>query len=94
MNNEVLEFIKRRFNNNYCKWTDGNCYYFAVILKDRFPDGKIYYNTLQGHFVFHHNGIYYDWNGIFDDTQHNIAWDTFEEYDSMVKTRIIRDCLM
>ena len=29
--NQVEEFIQRRFPVD-CNWTNGNCYYFAVIL--------------------------------------------------------------
>ena len=32
---EVMEFIQRRFPKD-SNWTNGNCYYFALILSDRF----------------------------------------------------------
>lgn len=38
--NKIEEFINRRFPND-CNWLSGNCYYFAIILKDRFPEGNI-----------------------------------------------------
>ena len=34
---QILAFIKRRFSQD-CNWIDGNCYYFATILKTRFPE--------------------------------------------------------
>ena len=42
---EVLEFIRRRFLQD-CHWRDGNCYYFALILKDRFPESRIVYDAI------------------------------------------------
>lgn len=92
---EVLEFIKRRFKEN-SHWLDGNCYYFAMILKARFPIGIIYYDVIKGHFVFRYDKHYYDWNGIVDDSEScsYIRWDDFDKYDSLLKARIIRDCVM
>ena len=51
MREQVLEFIYRRFPDD-CHWTDGNCYYFACILKARFEEGEIWYDAVDGHFVF------------------------------------------
>lgn len=96
--NKVLEFIERRFKGD-CNWTTGNCYYFAVILKDRFPEGKIYYDVINCHFVFGYQDNYgwsfYDWNGfVSPNSRILIEWDRFDKYDSLRKERIIRDCIM
>lgn len=48
--NEVEDFIERRFSKN-CEFTTGNCYWFAVVLTTRFPKLKIYYDTINGHFL-------------------------------------------
>ncbi len=93
MNDEVLEFIQRRFKDD-CKWTTGNCYYFAIILKDRFPEGKIFYDVIYGHYVFQYKNEYYDWTGIINPLGYLVEWDKFDEYDSLLKKRIIRDCIM
>lgn len=90
---KILEFIYRRFKTN-CKWTDGNCYYFALILKDRFPKGSIYYDVINGHFVFWFEGKFYDWTGIVEQDGHYIGWDYFDIYDPIQKQRIIRDCIL
>lgn len=94
-NDIVLDFIKRRFPED-SHWLDGNCFYFAVILKARFPVGKILYDTINGHFVVDIAGTNYDWNGVVQkDGSHNyIEWDKFEQYDCIQKERIKRDCLM
>lgn len=92
--NEVLEFIQRRFKNN-CNWVDGNCYYFAIILKDRFPEGKIFYDICAGHFTFHYENQFYDWTGIYECKEdYIIPWDVFHIYDATQKQKIIRDCIM
>lgn len=90
---EVLDFIKRKFKDDF-NWTKGNCYYFAVILKDRFPKGKIYYDVIYGHFVFKYENIYYDWTGIVEVTGHLVEWSKFNKYDVLQKERIIRDCIL
>ncbi len=49
--NNIIKFIKRRFPND-SNWLNGNCFYFAVILKNRFPKGVIFYDVVIDHFVF------------------------------------------
>ena len=93
MENDVLEFIQRRFKVD-CNWLDGNCYYFAIILKDRFPEGKIFYDVIHGHFIFKYQDELYDWSGIHRPEGLLVDWDNFDEYDSLLKKRIIRDCVL
>lgn len=89
----MLEFINRRFKKD-CNWLDGNCYYFALILKDKFPEGRIFYDVIMGHFVFVYNDNAYDWSGICKSVELLVDWESFEEYDYLVKQRIIRDCIL
>lgn len=93
MKDEVLEFIQRRFKDD-CKWVNGNCYYFSVILKDRFSEGEIFYDITYGHFVFKYQGNFYDWTGIISPQGCLMKWDGFEEYDSLLRQRIVRDCIL
>lgn len=90
--NEVLEFIHRRFPVD-CNWLTGNCYHFSVILKDRFPHGSIYYDVINGHFVFKYEDYYYDWSGEVSPKGYLVEWDMFDDYDSNQKRIIIRDCI-
>ena len=90
--NEIIEFINRRFPED-SNWLTGNCYYFSLILKDRFPEGSIYYDVINGHFVFKCEDNYYDWTGIAKSNGYLIEWDKFDEYDSNQKQVIIRDCI-
>lgn len=95
MQDEVLEFINRRFKKD-CNWLDGNCYYFAMILKDRFPSGRIWYNLIYGHFLFELDDKYYDFSGLLDPSMvyNAVPWDNMEVYDKLWKERIVRDCVM
>lgn len=91
--NEVLEFISRRFKAD-CNWLNGNCYYFALILNNRFPGGTIYYDVIYGHFIYQYKGKYYDWSGEINSNGYLVDWSKFDEYDSLQKKHIIEGCLM
>lgn len=90
---EIIEFIYRRFKID-CNWLDGNCYYFAVILKDRFPSGLIYYDVISGHFVFKYENSYYDWTGEISPSKVVVEWNKFDEYDSLCKKRVVDGCIL
>lgn len=89
---EVLDFIDRRFKTD-CNWLTGNCYFFCMILLSRFPSGRVYYDTIYGHFVFYLDGEYYDWGGIVYPKGVLIPWDKFKEYDAAQYKVIVRDCI-
>lgn len=100
-NNEVLEFIRRRFPcDPLASWTTKNCYYFAIILKARFAEGSIYYDVVDGHFLFLYKGWFYDYYGIaFSETDipnpyRVIEWDKFDNYDRNQQQRIIEYCIL
>ena len=95
MQDEVLEFINRRFPKD-CNWLNGNCYYFALILNDRFPGGRIWYNLVYGHFLFEFGNKYYDFSGLLNPNivYSAVPWDYMETYDKLWKERIVRDCIM
>lgn len=90
----ILEFIQRRFSKDY-DWTNGNCYYFAVILDNRFPGGDICYDVTDGHFLYrNYSGAYYDWTGLVHPTGTVIKWKEFREYDYKQYQRIIENCVV
>lgn len=91
--NPVLTFISKRFKDD-CSWLTGNCYYFATILKDRFPQGEIYYDVINGHFVFKYGLHFYDWSGIVKPSHNTYKWSTFKvDYDPLVAERVISGCI-
>ena len=91
--NEVLTFINKRFSKN-CNWLDGNCYYFAIILKERFG-GHIYYDSVNCHFIIQINGKFYDWTGIVKPNIDNLLnWEELKNIDQSYYNRIKRDCIL
>lgn len=93
MQTEIEEFIKRRFKSN-CNWLDGNCYYFAVILKERFPVLEINYDYLNGHFIVSDpDGKFYDFTGCIVPDSH-IKLETIKRDDPAWYERLRRDCIL
>ena len=92
MNNEVLDFIKRRWKKD-ANWLDGNCYWFAKILCERFPFGKIYYLPIQGHFVAKIKDNFYDATGIVSLKEQAYSFEEIKETDPLHYQRLIRDCV-
>lgn len=92
MDNEVLEFIKRRFQKD-CDWINGNCFWFAHILTTRFPYLQIYYMPIRGHFVAGHWGIFYDYNGIVKPKEVIYSLEEIRSSDTAWYERIVRDCI-
>ena len=75
----------------------GDCYYFSVILKERFKDrATIKYLIIDNHFVTEIDGKMYDVRGdITDEIDSNqlIDWNDMKDYDELLYSRIIRDCI-
>jgi hypothetical protein len=102
MNNtkdRILDFINRRFKQD-CNWTSGNCYYFAVILRERFADyddGWIMYEPIDGHFLFKYDGNYYDHTGVVnlreEQKQKVFYFDDLKQIDRLLYDIIVRDCI-
>lgn len=105
---EIYSFLNRRFPDasKDKQWVSGNCFYFAIILKSRFPEGYIVYDTLNGHFLFLYrdhliDAVHTEYLGYsFTPTETNytikgyiVVWDFFPMYDSLQYSRIIRDCI-
>lgn len=92
----IEEFIRRRFPND-SNWTSGNCYYFAVILQEAFPGGKIVYEPIEGHFLYELHDQLYDWYGGRSrdhyDYKDLIDWSKYRTADHLHYERIVRDCI-
>lgn len=90
--NQIVEFIHRRFPDY--NWLSENSYYFAIILREAFPGGKIFYNPTEKHFLYMLNGQLYDWSGVRDDYPIDtwfIDWDERSNIDIASYRRIVRD---
>jgi hypothetical protein len=92
---DVEEFIHRRFHID-CNWVSGNCYYFAEILKLRFPDAVIWYDVIYNHFFVNIDGHDYDWTGEITRKENGcyVEWDEMIYYDSCLFDRLVRDCII
>lgn len=90
---EVVEFIRRRFDKD-CHWLDRNCYYFAMMLKARFPQAVLYYDVIDCHFLSKIDGKFYDWKGLRETGDNTLVeWDKFAEYDKNRMQAVIRGCI-
>lgn len=96
MRTEVLEFIKRRFSKD-CDWTNGNCWWFASILCERFAavGAERWYCPVEGHFVTMIDGVFYDANGIFIPLKEEKPqrWKDLILDDATYAMRLVRDCM-
>jgi hypothetical protein len=63
-------------------FTQGHCYWFAFILSNRFPEGEIYYNTMN-HFIFKYNNRLYDITGDCTDKWDNEYLYSWNEYQKL-----------
>ena len=85
--------MKKRFQQD-CNWTSGNSFYFATILRTRFPELEIYYLPIVGQFVTGAEGTYYDYNGEVEVGETPIKFSTMQISDPAYYARILRDCVM
>ena len=90
---EILDFIAT-FKGSEAVFTNGNCYWFAKILKERFPDGDILYNSTFNHFAFDINGKIHDITGIIPEHKDWYYWDFYKKEDPIHAMRIYRDCVL
>lgn len=90
---DILDFIQRRFPKDH-NWCTENCYYFALILNDRFPGGKIYYDVINGHFSYKYGGKFYDHTGEIKPDGYLVDWMRFSDYDDLQYKIVIRDCIL
>jgi hypothetical protein len=98
---DIETFIKKF--NKYEKnevlletFTQGFCYYFALILHDRYPEGIIYYNT-DNHFALKMDDKIYDITGECQEKWKYrgkwYSWNEYQSIESLESKGIIRDCI-
>lgn len=87
----IDDFIKRFSGDSVEVFTCGCCYWFAVILHERYKRSTIMYSPLN-HFGTKINGRIYDITGDVTDSYPDwIAWDEYD--DSTHKKRLIKQCI-
>lgn len=92
IDDEVLEFIYRRWIDTQAHWFTGNCYWFAQILLMRFPYLRLYYLPITGHFVAGTPAKYYDANGLNKSDEKPILFEEIQKTDPEWASRLLRDC--
>ena len=79
-------------------FSSGYCYYFCIILMERFNLKKncIYYIPIYNHFITKVGKFYYDINGsVINKEKINLAikWLNYQKEEPLDSERIIRDCI-
>ena len=89
----IEEFICRRFPVD-CDWTNGNCYFFALILKSVFS-GRLVYDPIEQHFLLNADSGYYDWTGRRDYAEDRVCqfidWEIYHRQNPSHWGRIVSD---
>ena len=78
-------------------FSEGMCYWFAYILKGRFPSGKIVYEPVLGHFLFKYSTHLYDISGNVTEkfkgcVLYDIEW--ISQYEPFWYRRILEGCIL
>jgi hypothetical protein len=92
-----IKNFKRDFNEEELirVFTEGNCYHFAVILNNVYPEGRIIYSQILGHFLLEIAGEHYDITGKVTKPIPDITYfDTLYYTDSSLYRELLRDCVL
>lgn len=95
---DVLSFIAS-FKGEHAEaleksFTNGNCYWFAFILKERFG-GRIKYFPIANHFACLIGGTLFDVTGrIRHQDEPFLDWERYKEEDPVHWERIYRNCVL
>ena len=95
MKKEILNFIKQFQNPDTIKvFTEGCCYWFAVILSRRFKQqhSTIMYHPVENHFATRIGDSLYDITGEID-SKDFWEWRKFANIDYLLTERIYNDCI-
>ncbi len=95
MHDEIMNFIGKFQNEGTIKtFTEGCCYWFAEILRRRFP-GLIMYNPIDNHFAFatSTDARLYDITGELEKTKDWSIWEEYKRRDNLETERIYRYCI-
>lgn len=89
---EIGQWIDERFPED-SHWTDGNCFFFAIILQAAFPGGDIVYDPIVGHFLYLYNSKFYDYHGEHEMPETWYFWDHYAEVDESHWRHVMCDCV-
>lgn len=76
------------------RYMNGLCYWFAYILKGRFPKGDIWYDQIMNHFYFVIEDAAFDIRGRVILPRTAMKWDEYEAYDALDYQRVVKYCIL
>lgn len=101
---DIKKFIKDFKNFGTGKeiidcFSNGYCYWFAYILKTRFPNGKIYYVPVDNHFIFSYENSLFDITGdcsvnYLDKLIYSWEYYQYQESGSNHLNKLKNDCIL
>ena len=73
---------------------EGNCYWFAFILRERFSELDLFYDPVEGHFYAGDGDVFYDWLGMYTKPMlpNIIKLSVINTTDPVWYERILCDC--
>ena len=89
----ILEFIKVfRSTESTELFTEIACYWFSIILCNRFSNARVVYNPSRVHFAAKIGSHVYDITGIVEDEEDYEDWSDYLEYADDADL-IIQNCI-
>lgn len=97
-NKTVIDFIFSFRGTMSDYFANGYCYWFAVILSQRFAHlrPRIWYNVVENHFVTEIQNVLYDSNGIvncYEPYDIYYIWEDYKKIDPTHTARITAQCI-
>lgn len=91
---KFIENFKKGFDSDYLEdvFLNGNCYHFALILKEMY-DGDIIYDPHENHFVTKIEDMYYDITGKVHQPMDEYPWEDMEDIDYEEYALVKHDCV-
>ncbi len=68
--NTICSIYEMTFSRSRMDFTNGYCFYFAVILKEILPECQFCY--MQSHYFIKLGDVYYDYRGIIPSTEEGL----------------------
>ena len=99
MKQRILKFINH-FNASTGReqieecFTAGMCYWFALLLANRFPGGEIVYAVVENHFAYKYDKYVYDIMGDVTNKYTFVSWFEYSMRDPAHASRIQRECIL
>ena len=98
--NDFIDTITFKDDKIKYSFLNGNCYWFARILQERFNPwlkADIMYNSIKNHFCCRLNtgigSFYFDASGLIESHYGWLEWKTFIESCPTEAAKIYRDCI-